>query len=42
LLLLIPGPAVTLGGFDLPVFDLVGLAALAVVLVLNFGHGRAA
>ena len=41
-LLLIPGPAVALGGLELPVFDLAGLAVLAVVLMLNFGHSRAA
>ena len=42
LLLLIPGPAVSLGGFDLPVFDLAGLAALAAVVALNLGQRRAA
>jgi TRAP transporter 4TM/12TM fusion protein len=40
LLLLIPGPALALGGFALPVFDLAGLAVLALVATINFGQRR--
>ncbi len=38
LLLLIPGPGFAIGGVELPVFDLAGLAVLAVVLAINFGQ----
>ena len=42
LLLLIPGPAVALGGIELPVFDLAGLVALAVVVAVNLGQRKTA
>jgi len=42
LFLLIPGPELTLGALGLPLFDLAGLATLAVVLALNFGHRKKA
>ena len=42
LLLLIPGPGVALGGIELPVFDLAGLAVLAAVVVVNLGHRKTA
>ncbi len=40
LLLLIPGPAWTVGGIGLPVFDLGGLVALGTVLAINFGKRK--
>lgn len=40
LLLLIPGPTLALGGIELPVFDIAGMAALAVVVAVNLGQRR--
>ena len=42
LLLLFPGPALALGGIELPVFDLAGLAVLAVVIAINLGRRKTA
>ncbi len=40
MLLLIPGPELSLAGIDLPVFDLAGLVALGALLTVNFGRRR--
>ena len=40
MLLLIPGPSLAVASIELPVFDLVGLVALAIVVAVNLGLRR--